>query len=74
MWGDYVRRDALRAPEALASLQETYRLEGLGGYRPWVRPPDRLRAGWPQVRWAVGQLRGSDRPALVPAPAGAAVQ
>ena len=74
MWGDYVRRDALRAPEALASLQETYRQEGLEGYRPWVRPPDRLRAGWPQVRWAVGQLRGSDRPALVPAPAGAAVQ
>ena len=74
LWGDYVRRDALRAPEALASLQETYRQEGLEGYRPWVRPPDRLRAGWPQVRWAVGQLRGSDCPALAPAPAGAAGQ
>jgi hypothetical protein len=67
-WGDYVRRDAVRAPEALASLQETYRREGLAGYHPWVRPADRLRAGWPQVGWALRQLSsGGLTPALVPA-------
>jgi hypothetical protein len=70
LWGDYVRRDALRAPDALASLQDIYRREGLEAYRPWVRPADRLRAGWPQVRWALEQLREPERPALAPAPAG----
>jgi hypothetical protein len=70
-WGDYVRRDAVRSPEALALLQETYRREGLAAYRPWVRPPDRLRAGWPQVGWALASLGATDRgtPAVVPAPA-----
>jgi hypothetical protein len=70
-WGDYVRRDALlHSPGTLASLQKTYRRQGLGDYRPWVRPPDRLRAGWPQVRWALAQLRaGTDIQPTAPAAA-----
>jgi hypothetical protein len=68
-WGDYVRRDAVRAPGALASLQDIYRREGLAAYRPWVRPPDRLRAGWPQVRWALIRLGGGAGGPVAPAPA-----
>jgi hypothetical protein len=65
-WGDYVRREAVRAPGALAALQEAYEREGLAGYRPWVRPPDRLRAGWPQVRWALAHLGGGSTASTVP--------
>jgi hypothetical protein len=65
-WGDYVRRDVVRAPEALASLQQAYRRAGLAAYQPWVRPPDRLRAGWPQVRWAWRRLATGETAPPVP--------
>jgi hypothetical protein len=50
--GDYVRRDIL-GREGVAPVLAEYRRLGLDRFVPWTRPDDRLKAGWPQIAWAL---------------------
>jgi hypothetical protein len=64
--GDYVRRDALGADlGGLPAIAQAYARAGLSEFSPWVRPPDRLTQGWPQVVWSLSSVRDHWR--VVPA-------
>ena len=68
-WADYVRRDALGSdPGALDTLRALHAKEQMTLFMPWRRPQDRLRTGWPQIKWAASTLRRHLRhqePALI---------
>lgn len=55
--GDYVRRELLGPDQdRRQALASTYRRYDLSRFVPWVRPPDRLQRGWPQLAWAAETL------------------